>query len=301
MSFYVDADGNQGYMDGRALSTGEYVHCDGGATGGDASSATGGGGGGATGGGDDGATGGGDDGATGGGGGGGEASSATGGGGGGAAGGGDDGATGGGGGGAAGGGDDGATGGGGGGGRPSPYTDIRLADNPHLAANMGSASTSSDYETVMPPQGLEEYFIGTVSDMSAVVAPSSTGSMGSLEGWHRVPRGRGSASSMQSFPLAMSAAASYTATYDPYGNDTPSVAGDSDRTVYVRSGPVLATGGGPLATGGGDLSTPATGGDQPSTIGIGSLQNKKKPVEQTMRKTNKNKRNKKKTNTTTNN
>ena len=245
MAFYVDAAGNSGYMDGRALSTGDWEHV---ATGGEASSATGGGGGGATGGGDDG-----------------------------------------------------ATGGGGGGGRPSPYRDIRLADNPHLAANMGSATTLSDYERVMPPQGLEEYFIGTVSDMSAVVAPSSTGSMGSLEGWHRVPRGRGSASSMQSFPLAMSAAASYTATYDPYGNDTPSVAGDSDRTAYVRSGPVLATGGGPLATGGGDLSTPATGGDQPSTIGIGSLQNKKKHVEQTMRKTNKNKRNKKKTNTTTNN
>ena len=268
-AFYVDAAGNSGYMDGRALSTGDWEHV---ATGGETSSATGGGGGGATGGGDDGATGGG-------------------------------------GGGAAGGGDDGATGGGGGGGRPSPYRDIRLADNPHLAANMGSATTLSDYERVMPPQGLEEYFIGTVSDMSAVVAPSSTGSMGSLEGWHRVPRGRGSASSMQSFPPARSAAASYAATYDPYGNyDTPSVAGDSDRTAYVRYGPVhtpyqprLATGGGPLATGGGDLSTPATGGDQPSTLGIGSLQNKKKHVEQTMRKTNKNKRNKKKTNTTTNN
>ena len=222
MAFYIDADGNQGYMDGRVLSTGEYVHCDGGATGGDASSATGGGGGGATGGGDDG-----------------------------------------------------ATGGGGGGGRPSPYRDIRLADNPHLAATMGSVPPEGleEYFIGTVPQGLEEFFIGTVSDVSAVVAPSS--SVGSLEGWHRIPRGRGSASSMQSFPLAMSAAASYTATYDPYGNDTPSVAGDSDRTAYVRSGPVLATGGGPLATGGGDLSTPATGGDQPSTIGIGSLQNKK--------------------------
>ena len=243
-SWFVDASGRCGYTDGRALSTGDYVDLA------------------ATGGGGDNATGGSDD-------------SATGGGGGGAAGGGDDGATGGGGGGAAGGGDDGATGGGGGGGRPSPYTDIRLADNPHLAANMGSATTLSDYERVMPPQGLEEFFIGTVSDMSAVVAPSSTGSMGSLEGWHRVPRGRGSAGSMQSFPPARSVAASYAPTYDPFGyQPTP-------------------------ATGGGDLSTPATGGDQPNTIGIGSLQ--KKHVEQTMRKTNKNKRNKKKTNTTTNN
>ena len=268
-AFYGDADGNAGYMDGRALSTGEFTHV---ATGGEASSATGGGGGGATGGGDGGATGGGGGGVTGGDGGG---------------------ATDGGGGGGhpqnGGGGGGGGDGGGGIGGvaetsRRCHYGDIRLQDSPHLAGAMGTSSTSSDYVQIQPSSALEEFYIGTTSTL---VAQSSAGSMQSFPDWARVAHA--SAGSMQSFPDASSAAPSYTATYDPYGGcGGMSVAGGSDRTEYVRYGrvsvpyqPTPATGGGSLATGGGDLDkigvggSLATGGGHPSTVGIGSLQNKK--------------------------